>query len=54
LVWRGTADEIIDNPVYATEIFRLKLKRILKKFPFQKVGNTTKQRTDLENVISVM
>jgi hypothetical protein len=46
LVWRGTAGEIINNPVYATEIFRLKVKRILKKFPVQKVGNTTKQKTD--------
>jgi len=53
LVWRGTAGEIIDNPVYATEIFRLKVKRILKKFPVQKVGNTTKQKTDSGNVISV-
>ena len=46
LVWRGPAGEIINNPVYATEIFRLKVKRILKKFPVQKVGNTTKQKTD--------
>jgi hypothetical protein len=53
LVWRGTAGEIIDNPAYATEIFCMKVKRILKKFPFQKVGNTTKQKADLENVISV-
>jgi hypothetical protein len=53
LVWRGTAGEIIDNPAYATEIFCMKVKRILKKFPFQKPGNTTKQKADLENVISV-
>ena len=53
LVWRGTAGEIIDNPAYATEIFCMKVKRILKKIPFQKVGNTTKQKADLENVISV-
>ncbi|MFY7911935.1 MAG: DUF4136 domain-containing protein [Emticicia sp.] len=52
LVWRGTAGEIIDNPAYATEIFRKKVKRILKKFPSQKAENTTKQKTDLENVIS--
>lgn len=53
LVWRGTAGEIIDNAAYATEIFRKKVKRILKKFPVQKAGITTKQKTDLENVISV-
>jgi len=53
LVWRGAAGEIIDNPAYATEIFRKKVKRILRKFPVQKAGNVTKQKTDLENVISV-
>ena len=53
LVWRGAAGEIIDNSAYATEIFRKKVKRILRKFPVQKAGTVTKQKTDLENVISV-
>ena len=53
LVWRGTAGEIVDNPAFATEIFRKKVKRILKKFPVQKAGNSTKRKADLENVISV-
>lgn len=53
LVWRGTAGEVIDNPAYATEIFKKKVKRILRKFPSKKAGTTTKSKTDLENVISV-
>ncbi len=53
LVWRGTAGEIIDNPAYATEVFRKKVKRILRKFPVQKSASSTKQKPDFENVISV-
>lgn len=53
LVWRGTMGEVIDSPAYATEVFLKKVKQILRKFPIQKSGNTTKQKTDLGNVISV-
>ncbi|AFK03972.1 hypothetical protein Emtol_2838 [Emticicia oligotrophica DSM 17448] len=52
LVWRGAAEEIIDNPAYAATVFEKKVKRILRKFPSSK-GETKAKKQDVEKVISV-
>lgn len=53
LVWRGATNEIIDNPNYAGDVFRKKVRRILRKFPVQKNGNLPTSKSELENIISV-
>jgi hypothetical protein len=53
LVWRGSMNDIIDNPSFSGDMFKKKVKLILKKFPVQKKGEISKPKTDFEKVISV-
>lgn len=53
LVWRGSMNDIIDNPNFSGDMFKKKVKLILKKLPVQKNGVMSKPKTDFEKVISV-
>lgn len=53
LVWRGSMNDIIDNPSFSGDIFKKKAKLILKKFPAQKNSEISKPKTDFGKVISV-